>query len=85
MVVNRLLKKLPNLFNFIIPSTAVATIIQFMRLVQYRHILQRTATLLAVAELTLCAIAAFTGILLAFYYQPTALEFIFIQARGLSK
>lgn len=73
MVVNRLLKKLQNLFNFIIPSTAVATIIQFMRLVQYRYILQRTATLLAVAELTLCAIAAFTGILLAFYYQPTAL------------
>jgi quinol-cytochrome oxidoreductase complex cytochrome b subunit len=26
-----------------------------------------------VAELTLCGIAAFTGILLAFYYQPTAL------------
>jgi quinol-cytochrome oxidoreductase complex cytochrome b subunit len=73
MVVNRLLKKLQNLFNFIIPSTAVATIIQFMRLVPYRYILQRTATLLAVAELTLCAIAAFTGILLAFYYQPTAL------------
>lgn len=73
MVVNRLLKKLQNLFNFIIPSTAVTTIIQSMRLVQYRYILQRTATLLAVAELTLCAIAAFTGILLAFYYQPTAL------------
>ncbi|MBW4532735.1 MAG: cytochrome b N-terminal domain-containing protein [Pleurocapsa minor HA4230-MV1] len=44
-----------------------------MKLVQYRYILQRTATFLAVAELTLCAIAAFTGILLAFYYQPTAL------------
>ncbi len=73
MVVNRLLKKLQNLFNFIIPSTAVTTIIQFMKLVQYRYILQRTATFLAVAELTLCAIAAFTGILLAFYYQPTAL------------
>lgn len=73
MVVNRLLKKLQNLFNLIIPSTAVTTIIQFMKLVQYRYILQRTATLLAVAELTLCAIAAFTGILLAFYYQPTAL------------
>lgn len=73
MVVNRLLKKLKNFFNFIIPSTSVTTIIQFMRLVPYRYILQRTATLLAVAELTLCAIAAFTGILLAFYYQPTAL------------
>lgn len=73
MVVNRLLKKLKNFFNFIIPSTSVTTIIQFMRLVPYRYILQRTATLLAVAELTLCAIASFTGILLAFYYQPTAL------------
>lgn len=41
---------------------------------RYVYILQRTATLLAVAELTLCAIAGFTGILLAFYYQPTALE-----------
>lgn len=40
---------------------------------QYRYILQRTATLLAVAELTLCGVAAFTGILLAFYYQPTAM------------
>ena len=39
---------------------------------RYRYILQRTATLLAVAELTLCGVAALTGILLAFYYQPTA-------------
>lgn len=39
----------------------------------YRYILQRTATLLAVAELTLCGIAALTGIMLAFYYQPTAM------------
>ena len=38
-----------------------------------RYILQRIATLLAVAELTLCAIAALTGIMLAFYYQPTAM------------
>ncbi|MDY6938507.1 MAG: cytochrome b N-terminal domain-containing protein [Cyanobacteriota bacterium] len=38
-----------------------------------RYILQRTATLLAVAELTLCGIAAITGIMLAFYYQPTAM------------
>lgn len=75
MVVNRLLQKLKNFFNFIliIGSTTIATIIQFIRLVPYRYILQRTATLLAVAELTLCGIAAFTGILLAFYYQPTAL------------
>lgn len=41
--------------------------------VRYRYILQRTATLLAVAELTLCGIAALTGILLAFYYQPAAM------------
>jgi quinol-cytochrome oxidoreductase complex cytochrome b subunit len=73
MVVNRLFAKPKNLFNFIIHSTTVTTIIQFLKLVPYRYILQRTATLLAVAELTLCAIAAFTGILLAFYYQPTAL------------
>jgi quinol-cytochrome oxidoreductase complex cytochrome b subunit len=79
MIVNRLLKKLKNFvlgkvfFNFTILSTRVGAIIQFIRLTQYRYILQRTATLLAVAELTLCGIAAFTGILLAFYYQPTAL------------
>lgn len=35
-------------------------------------ILQRAATLLAVAELTLCGLAALTGVMLAFYYQPTA-------------
>ncbi|MEO1093867.1 MAG: cytochrome b N-terminal domain-containing protein [Cyanobacteria bacterium J06638_28] len=34
--------------------------------------LQRVATLLAVAELTLCGLAALTGVLIAFYYQPTA-------------
>ncbi|NET03453.1 MAG: cytochrome bc complex cytochrome b subunit [Symploca sp. SIO2B6] len=37
------------------------------------YILQQMATLLAVAELSLCGIAALTGILIAFYYQPTAL------------
>ena len=37
------------------------------------YILQRTATLLAVAELTLCGVAALTGVLLAFYYQPAAM------------
>lgn len=36
-------------------------------------ILQRLATILAVAELTLCGVAAFTGIMLAFYYEPTAI------------
>ncbi|MGF1522019.1 MAG: cytochrome b N-terminal domain-containing protein [Leptolyngbyaceae cyanobacterium] len=39
---------------------------------RYRYSLQRLATLLAMAELTLCGLAAFTGILLAFYYQPAA-------------
>ena len=40
---------------------------------RYRYLLQRTATLLAVAELTLCGMAALTGVLLAFYYQPAAI------------
>lgn len=35
-------------------------------------ILRRTSTILAVATLTLTLVAAVTGILLAFYYQPTA-------------
>jgi quinol-cytochrome oxidoreductase complex cytochrome b subunit len=39
----------------------------------YFFILRRFATLLAVAELTLCGIAALTGIMLAFYYEPTAM------------
>lgn len=34
-------------------------------------ILQRLATLLAIAALTLCGVAAITGVMLAFYYQPT--------------
>ncbi|MEM9091027.1 MAG: cytochrome b N-terminal domain-containing protein, partial [Cyanobacteria bacterium P01_F01_bin.53] len=38
-----------------------------------QYIFQRTATLLAVAALTLCSIAAFTGVLIAFYYQPVAM------------
>lgn len=36
------------------------------------YILRRLSTILAVAVLTLTLIAALTGILLAFYYQPTA-------------
>ena len=40
---------------------------------QYFFILRRLSTLLAVAELTFCAIAALTGIMLAFYYEPTAM------------
>ena len=40
---------------------------------RYHYILQRMATLLAVAQLTLCGLAALTGVLLAFYYQPAAM------------
>jgi quinol-cytochrome oxidoreductase complex cytochrome b subunit len=35
-------------------------------------ILRRLATVLAVAELTLCGLATFTGVMLAFYYESTA-------------
>ena len=79
IVMNQLLKKLTsfrleNVFlNFTILPVRVATMNRFIGLDRYIYILQRMATLLAVAELTLCAIAALTGILLAFYYQPTAL------------
>jgi cytochrome b6 len=38
----------------------------------YAFLLRRLATILAVVILTLTLIAAFTGILLAFYYEPTA-------------
>lgn len=38
----------------------------------YAFVLRRLATVLAVVMLTLSSIAAFTGILLAFYYEPTA-------------
>ena len=68
IVINWLLKK-PKIL-----AKGIATIAQSIRLERYGYILHRTATLLAVVELTLCSIAAFTGILLAFYYQPTALE-----------
>jgi len=39
---------------------------------QPTYILRRVATLLSVAILTLCLMAAVTGILLSFYYEPTA-------------
>ena len=71
IVVNQF-KKLTG--RFIILFKRIATMTEFIKTDRYIYILQRTATLLAVAELTLCAIALFTGILLAFYYQPTALE-----------
>ena len=79
IVINRLFKKLKNFLleryfsSLTIISEKLATVTWLIGLNQYDYILQRTATLLAVAELTLCGIAAFTGILLAFYYQPTAL------------
>ena len=72
IVVNQF-KKLTG-FRFTILSQRIATMTKFIGTERYIYILQRTATLLAVAELTLCAIAGLTGILLAFYYQPTALE-----------
>lgn len=43
-----------------------------MRSLSYQFVLRRTATVLSVALLTLCAIAAITGILLSFYYEPVA-------------
>ena len=75
MIINRLFKVLGFLsvnFNFTILSERVTTVTEWLEL-RYCYILQRIATLLAVMELTLCAIAAFTGVLLSFYYQPTAL------------
>lgn len=72
IVVNQF-KKLAG-FRFTILFKRISTMTKFIETDRYIYIFQRTATLLAVAELTLCAIAGFTGILLAFYYQPTALE-----------
>lgn len=43
-----------------------------MELSRYSRLLQRLATLLAVVALTLVLLAGITGILLAFYYVPTA-------------
>ncbi len=79
IVINRLLRKLQSLLLITdtwkrkVFSVTDTNLSQFIILDRYQNLLQRTATLLAVAELTLCGIAAFTGILLAFYYQPTAL------------
>ncbi|HIK18728.1 MAG TPA: cytochrome bc complex cytochrome b subunit [Leptolyngbyaceae cyanobacterium M33_DOE_097] len=39
---------------------------------RFIYALRRTSTLLAVVALTLTLMAALTGVLLAFYYQPTA-------------
>ena len=43
-----------------------------MRNVPYSFIVRRLATILAVVILSLSLTAAFTGILLSFYYEPTA-------------
>ena len=79
IIINRLLKRLEKFryskdyVDLSISSESSATTVESDRLEQYSYLLQRTATLLAVAELTLCLIAACTGIMLSFYYQPTAL------------
>ncbi len=43
-----------------------------MKSLSYPFVIRRLATILAVVILSLCLIAAVTGILLAFYYEPTA-------------
>ncbi|WP_250121185.1 cytochrome b N-terminal domain-containing protein [Chroococcidiopsis sp. CCMEE 29] len=43
-----------------------------MKDISYDFILRRTATVLSVIIITLSAIAAITGILLSFYYEPVA-------------
>ncbi|HEY9891107.1 MAG TPA: cytochrome b N-terminal domain-containing protein [Candidatus Sericytochromatia bacterium] len=56
-----------------------------MNTARYEFVLRRLATILAVAILTLSLLSAVTGMLLAFYYEPTAggayqsLEFITTQ------
>ena len=74
-VFNRLKKLVfqPDIFKLKLVSNSHKKMTQSIAPDRFRYILQRTATLLAVAELTLCGIAAMTGVMLAFYYQPTAL------------
>ncbi|HBL11695.1 MAG TPA: hypothetical protein DD379_09845 [Cyanobacteria bacterium UBA11162] len=43
-----------------------------MKAVSYSFVVRRLATILSVAVLSLSLIAAITGILLSFYYEPTA-------------
>lgn len=43
-----------------------------MQNISYGFVVRRLATILSVVVLTLCLTAAVTGILLSFYYQPTA-------------
>ncbi len=42
-----------------------------MNTVRYNSVLRKLATLLAIALFTLCLLAAFTGVLIAFYYTPS--------------
>ena len=75
IILNQLKKRVfkTNFFKFKFVSNRHKKMTQSIAPDRFRYILQRTATLLAVAELTLCGIAAMTGVMLAFYYQPTAL------------
>jgi cytochrome b6 len=43
-----------------------------MNTLRYDSLLRKLATILALAIFTLCLIAAITGVLIAFYYSPTA-------------
>lgn len=43
-----------------------------MRSIKYTFLLQRTATILSIATLTLAVVAATSGILIGFFYQPAA-------------
>ena len=43
-----------------------------MKDLHYAFVLRRLATILAIVILTLSLTTAFTGVLLAFYYEPTA-------------
>ena len=43
-----------------------------MKTLRYNFLLRRSATILAIAILTLAIVAAITGILIGFYYQPIA-------------
>ena len=43
-----------------------------MKTLKYNFLLRRSATILAIAILTLAIVAAVTGIFIGFYYQPVA-------------
>jgi cytochrome b6 len=50
----------------------ILSMLPTMRNLPYPLVLRRIATILAVAILTLTLVAGFTGVLLAFYYEPAA-------------